>query len=71
VIRTYKWSLAYAIAMLEMDPAKMSDRVLEAELAIRECSFDENIEFHELRAMGNALVALQNLREQRLRIEFG
>jgi hypothetical protein len=65
MIRSYLWSEAYATAVLEMDPAKVVDRICEAERAIRRRSQDAGLDYHELKAMGDAAVALRNLFESR------
>lgn len=65
MIRNYAWSQAYATAVLEMEPAKVSDRIFEAELAILRRSQDDGLDYRELRAMGEAVVALRGLWESR------
>ncbi len=65
MVRNYSWTQAYATAVLEMEPAKISDRIFEAELAILRRSEDDELDYHELRAMGEAVVALRGLWESR------
>jgi hypothetical protein len=65
MMRKYAWSQAYATAVLEMDPAKAVDRILDAERAIRRRSQEAGLDYHELKAMGDASIALRNLLESR------
>jgi hypothetical protein len=65
MMRIYAWSQAYATAVLEMDPVKLVDKILDAERAIRRRSQDPGLDYHELKAMGDASIALRNLLESR------
>jgi hypothetical protein len=64
----YSWSLAYSSAMLETTPEadKIVQKICETEHAIFLRSQDVGLEFHEVQAMGDAAMALQSLRENRL-----
>ncbi len=59
MVHNYPWSIAYATAVLEHDPAKLPDRIREAEQAI-ECRFcDPDIGVEELQALQEAISALK------------
>jgi hypothetical protein len=59
----YSWSLAYSSALIETDPEKVFQRICEAERAILVRSQEGGLEIYELEAMGDAAIALQNVRE--------
>jgi hypothetical protein len=61
----YPWSLAYVDAVLESDPTKLADRILEAEQAMRRRAHEVKLDISELNAMQDAVLNLQNLREGR------
>lgn len=66
MIHNYSWSRLYATAVLETDQNKMTGRILEAELAIRQRSNDAEVDINEINAMQHALTALRTLREERV-----
>lgn len=62
MVHNYPWSIAYATAVLEHDPAKLPDRIREAEQAI-ECRFcDPDIDAAELHALETAIDELKLLK---------
>jgi hypothetical protein len=61
----YPWSLNYVNAVLESDPAKLRDRILEAEQAMLRRARATKLGINELEAMQSAVQDLQNVRQSR------
>jgi hypothetical protein len=60
----YNWSSTYAVAVLESDQRKLSERLLEAELAILQRTREPGLARLEWRAIE---IAMDVLRDMRLR----
>jgi hypothetical protein len=65
-MQKYSWSMAYSSALVETDPERVVQKILEAERAIFVRSQEVGLEFHEIEAMGDAAIALQNLRDSHM-----
>ena len=64
MVYNYNWSSTYAVAVLESDQRKLSERLLEAELAILQRTREPGLAKREWRAIE---IAMDVLRDMRLR----
>jgi hypothetical protein len=64
MVYNYNWSSTYAVAVLESDQRKLSERLLEAELAILQRTREPGLARREWRAIE---IAMDVLRDMRLR----
>jgi hypothetical protein len=65
MVYNYDWSSSYAGAVLESDLRKLSQRILEAELAILQRTREPGLARREWQAMENAMDILRDLRVRR------
>ena len=62
MVYNYNWSSTYAVAVLESDQRKLSERLLEAELAILQRTREPGLARKEWRAMEIAMDVLRDMR---------
>jgi hypothetical protein len=65
MVYNYDWSSSYAGAVLESDRRKLSERILEAELAILRRTREPGLIQREWRAMEVAMDILRDMRMRR------
>lgn len=65
MVYNYDWSSSYAGAVLESDTRKLSERILEAELAILRRTREPGLVQREWRAMEVAMDILRDMRIKR------
>jgi hypothetical protein len=64
MVYNYNWSSTYAVAVLESDQRKLSERLLEAELAILQRTREPGLARREWRAIEIAMDVLRDMRLQ-------
>jgi hypothetical protein len=65
MVNNYDWSSAYAGAVLESDQRKLSERILDAELAILRRTHEPGLARREWQAMEVAMDVLHDMRMRR------
>jgi hypothetical protein len=65
MVYNYDWSSSYAGAVLESDQCKLSQRILEAELAILRRTHEPGLARREWQAMDIAMDVLRDMRARR------
>jgi hypothetical protein len=65
MVHNYDWSAQYAGAVLESDRHKLSERILEAELAILRRTHEPGLARREWQAMEIAMDILRDMRVRR------
>jgi hypothetical protein len=65
MVHNYDWSSRYAGAVLESDRHKLSERILEAELAILRRAHEPDLARREWQAMEIAMDILRDMRVRR------
>jgi hypothetical protein len=66
MVYNYDWSASYAVAVLEGDQGKLSERILEAELAIIRRTHEPGLARREWQAIEFAMNVLRDMRVRRL-----
>jgi hypothetical protein len=65
MVYNYDWSASYAVAVLEGDQCKLSERILEAELAILRRTHEPGLARREWQAIEVAMNVLRDMRVRR------
>jgi hypothetical protein len=65
MVYNYNWSTSYATAVLELDQHKLSERILEAELAILHRTHEPGLARREWQAIEVAMDVLRDMRMRR------
>jgi hypothetical protein len=65
MVYNYDWSASYANAVLELDKHKLSQRILEAEIAILHRTHEPGLARREWQAIDIAMDILRDMRKRR------